>query len=126
MNSGTGGEVVLLVVEPSYLEEAIARRDPKHQAVLPIGLTPDDRSQFLAAMGAWDGDFDLRHSRYGNVCVVAEVDRQAGLIAFVALSVWPVVEAEWLHACEPPYDSARARLVSSAEARAVLGGGPLR
>ena len=123
MDSRKDGEVVLLVVEASHLEEAIARRDPEHQAVLPIGVTPDDRSQLLAAMGAWHGDFDLRHSRYGNVCVVAEVDRQAGLIAFVARTVWPVVEAEWLHACEPPYDSTRARLVSTAEVRAVLGDG---
>ena len=46
------GDVVLLVVELSYAEEATALRDPRRHAVLPIGLTQEDRTSLLAAMGA--------------------------------------------------------------------------
>ena len=126
MNRRDDRDVVLLVIELSYLDEAIALRDARHQAVLPIGLTQEDKTNLLTAMGAWQGDFELRQSRYGNVCVVAPTHRQADLIAVVAATVWPVVEAEWLHACESPYDSARARLVSTAEARAALDAEPRR
>ena len=116
-------EVVLLVVEPSYLEEAIALRDTAHHAILPIGLTHDDKTHLLTTMGAWDGSFELIHSRYGNVCIVAPSNRQSALIAFVAATVRSVVEAHWLYACEPPYDPARARSVSIAEAQAALDAG---
>jgi hypothetical protein len=117
------GRVVLLLVEPSYAKEAIALRDARHHAVLPIGLTPEDTTSLLTTMGARHGELDLGHSRYGNVCVVAAAHRQAKLIAFVATTVWPVVAAGWLHACEPPYDRARAHSVSTAEAQAALEAG---
>jgi hypothetical protein len=116
-------EVVLLIVGPSYFEQAIALRDPRYHAVLPIGMTEDDKTHLLRAMGARDYDFDLRQSRYGDVCVLASAQEQAGLIAFVANTVWSVVEAGWLHACEPPYERARARSVSIAEADAARAPG---
>lgn len=120
VNSPEVDEAVLLLVERAYAEEAIALRDPARHAVLPIGPMQDDKSSFLLAMGARDEDVDLRSCRYGNVCVVAPVDRQPTLIAFVASAAWSVIATGWLHACEPPYARLRARPVSLAAARAAL------
>ena len=105
-------EVVLLIFDLALFPALNETRDKVRQGLLPIpGGDPgyDVEATLLLAMGAPVGvPFDLSHARYDRVCLVGDRLQRRRLLAVVARTIWPMVEAGRVFTCDMPYSRDRS------------------